>query len=242
MRVQLCGRFVVEVDGREIDRSLPGRQGRLVFAYLALSRGRPVGRDELAAVLWEDERPEAAETALNALLSKLRRAVGAAALDGRSTVRLRPPALWVDVEAALEAIHRAEAALGRGDAGAAWAAARVPLHIAQRPFLAGEEGAWIDERRAQLEDVHVRALEVTAAASLRIGDSELDTAERSARTLLVKAPFRESGYRLLMETLAARGNAAEALRIYESLRTHLRAELGAAPSPATQALHKKLLA
>ena len=52
---------------------------------------------------------------------------------------------------------------------------------------------------------------------------------------------RESGYRYLMEALVARGNAAEALQVYEQLRTLLREELGAAPSPATQQLHRTLL-
>jgi DNA-binding SARP family transcriptional activator len=44
-----------------------------------------------------------------------------------------------------------------------------------------------------------------------------------------------------MEALAARGNAAEALHVYEELRTLLREEPGAGPSPETQRLHKALL-
>ena len=44
-----------------------------------------------------------------------------------------------------------------------------------------------------------------------------------------------------MEILAARGNIAEALRVYEELRTLLREELGATPSPPIQALHVQLL-
>lgn len=44
-----------------------------------------------------------------------------------------------------------------------------------------------------------------------------------------------------METLAARGNAAEALLVYDTLRRRLRDELGAAPSAETQALHRRLL-
>jgi SARP family transcriptional regulator, regulator of embCAB operon len=80
-----------------------------------------------------------------------------------------------------------------------------------------------------------------AEASLRIGGSELATAERAATSLVALAPFRESGHRLLMEVLAARGNHAEALQAYERLRTQLREELGAAPSPATQELHRSLL-
>jgi DNA-binding SARP family transcriptional activator len=44
-----------------------------------------------------------------------------------------------------------------------------------------------------------------------------------------------------MEILAARGNIAEALRVYEQLRTLLREELGATPSPPIQALQLQML-
>jgi len=44
-----------------------------------------------------------------------------------------------------------------------------------------------------------------------------------------------------METLERRGNRAEALLVYERLRTVLRDELGSAPGPQSQALHARLL-
>jgi DNA-binding SARP family transcriptional activator len=44
-----------------------------------------------------------------------------------------------------------------------------------------------------------------------------------------------------MEALAGRGNVAEALRAHERLRVLLRDELGVAPSPALQAVHRRLL-
>jgi DNA-binding SARP family transcriptional activator len=69
----------------------------------------------------------------------------------------------------------------------------------------------------------------------------LGAAERSARALTEAAPYRESGHRFLMATLAARGNVAEALIAYEALRRLLREDLGAAPAPATQTLHRRLL-
>ncbi len=121
-------------------------------------------------------------------------------------------------------------------------AARVTLHIGPRTFLPGEEPPWIDDVRRELEARYLRSLEITAAASLELGGSELDTAERSARTLIRCAPFTESGYRFLMRMHERRDNPAEALRVYERLRTKLREELGAAPSAATQELHRKLLA
>jgi SARP family transcriptional regulator, regulator of embCAB operon len=64
---------------------------------------------------------------------------------------------------------------------------------------------------------------------------------RAGRELVRREPFRESGYRLLMEALDHEGNAAEALRVYDGLRTLLRDELGIAPSPPTQELHRALL-
>jgi len=134
-----------------------------------------------------------------------------------------------------------EAAHGRCDWPAAWVAARVAQHISIRPFLDGEDAPWVRERRYQLEGIYLRSLELAANASLQIGGAELNTAERSARSLVHRAPFHESGYRCLMEALAAQGNHAEALQIYDQLRTLLRDELGAAPSPATQALHRRLL-
>ena len=47
-KIQLCGRFVVEIDDHRIEAALPGRRGRALFAYLVLERGRPVPRDGVA--------------------------------------------------------------------------------------------------------------------------------------------------------------------------------------------------
>jgi len=195
-----------------------------------------VTRDELTDALWLD-RP--AGDVLSPLLSKLRRVLP---LEGRGEVRLALPRdVWVDLEAAAEALHRAEAAVARGDWTGAWGPARVTQHIAARGFLPGEDLPWIEERRRQLEELHLRALELAGESSLRIGGGELDTAERSARALLARSPYSESAHRLLMEALHARGNGAEALLVYDDLRRRLREELGTAPSAPTQSLHRRLL-
>jgi DNA-binding SARP family transcriptional activator len=225
-----------------LEHDLAGRQGRLLFAYLAANRMRPVSRAELTEAVWADRLPRAPEPALSALVSKLRRVVGPDRLEGRSELRLAlADDAWIDAEAAGSAVHRAEAADARSDWPEVWVAARVAQHIAVRPFVAGEEAPWVNDRRRQLEDTYIRALELAAHASLRIGGGELDTAERTARSLVREAPFRESGYRYLMEALAARDNRADALQVYDQLRTRLRDELGTAPSPATRELHRVLL-
>lgn len=234
-RIQLCGRLTAEVDGRRIETELPGRQGRLLFAFLVANRLRPAGRDELIDALW----PGGRDGGLSPLLSKLRRLV---MIEGRSELRLVLPAqAWIDLEAASDALHRAEAAIARHDWPAAWGPARVAQHIARRSFLAGESTPWIEESRRRLEGIHLRSLELVAEACLQIGGGEIDTAERAARTLVRDQPFRETGWRLLMQILDARGNRAEALTIYDELRTFLREELGCAPSATTQELYRQLL-
>lgn len=242
-RIQLCGRLVAEIDGRRIEDELPGRQGRLLFAYLAANRSRMVTRSELVDVLWPGGAPDAAETALAALLSKVRRAAGEGVLGGKSELRLSLRAdAWIDLEAAGVGVHRAESAVALEAWESAWAPARTALYTANRGLLPGYEAPWIDERRRWLEDVRLRALECVGIVGLRMGGTELAGAVRAGRALVEAAPFRESGYRLLMEALAAQDNVAEALRVYEQLRVLLREELGAAPGTAAQELHRHLLA
>jgi hypothetical protein len=54
-------------------------------------------------------------------------------------------------------------------------------------------------------------------------------------------PFRERGYRLLMQAQSATGHDAEALRTYERCRVLLAEELGAYPSPETEAVYLDIL-
>ncbi len=241
-RIQLCGRITLELEGRRLEAGLPGRQGRLLFAFLTINRMRAVSRDELAAAIWPEEAPAAVDANLSVVVSRLRRLLGAEALAGRGAVRLVLPAeAVVDVEVVARKIHEAEAAVHVEGWSRAVAAATIAFLISARGFLPAEEAPWVVEQRRWLEDVHLRALECDAAASLGIGGSELAAAERDARRLISLAPYRESGHRLLMEALSRRGNSAEALLAYERLRALLRDELGAAPGPASQALHRQLL-
>jgi DNA-binding SARP family transcriptional activator len=239
VRIQLCGLVCVEIDGQRREAGLPGPQGRRLFGYLTLRRRAPLTRAEVYDAIWGERPPQAPEAALNALLSRLRRTLAPVALDG---LRLALPAgAWVDLEAARDAIHRAESAIALGQWGRAWGAAQVTLFTARRGFLPGHDLPWISEVRTELDRLHARALEAYAAAALRLGGTELATAERSAAELVTRAPFRESGYRLLMAALAARGNVAEALRVYDGLVRLLRDELGVAPGPPTRELHARLL-
>jgi DNA-binding SARP family transcriptional activator len=240
--IQLCGRFVVELEGERIEAALPGRQGRLLFAYLVLNRGRAVPRSELTDAVWAADLPREPADALAALLSKVRSALGNRYLEGRSElVLVLPGDAAVDVESALAAVHEAESACSLKDWHRAWRAGIAAELVTRRTLLPDLEAPWIDEWRRSLEGVRLRALESYGRACLALGGTELAAAERAARELIRVSPLRESAYVLLMEALEAQGNVADALVVYESIRTRLREELGTSPAEPLRAVHARLL-
>jgi DNA-binding SARP family transcriptional activator/tetratricopeptide (TPR) repeat protein len=241
-RIRLCGQLKVQLQGRPVEQDLPGRQGRLVVAYLAARRERPVSRDELIDALWPTDPPSDPDEAMSALLSKVRRALGKGVIEGRRELTLTLPSnASIDLEEAREAADRADAALARSDWRSAFDDATAAVEVASGGFLTGHEAPWVEECRREVDELRLRVLECVAGAGVALGGAELAAGERAARALIEALPFRESGYRFLMAALAARGNVAEALQVYDDLRVLLRDELGTAPGAAIQALHEQLL-
>jgi YVTN family beta-propeller protein len=226
----------------------PGWQGRLLFAYWVLKQARPVPRDELAEALWGEAPPATWDKGLTVLATKLRALLtelgsgDAITLTGAfGCYRLDlPEGTWIDVLAAATAAQEAEAALAADDLEQAKTAATRAASLARHPFLPGEEGSWVEERRRQLADIRSRALACLADASLRSRNAS--AAATWAEEAIALEPFREAGYRRLMEAHAAAGNRAEALRVYERCRRILAEELGAYPSPETESIYRELLA
>jgi DNA-binding SARP family transcriptional activator len=242
VRIQLCGTLAIEIDGQRVENQVPGRQGRLLITYLVLNRLRAVRRDELINALWPERPPAATDAALSALLSKLRRLLPPETLDGRGELRLTLPAdAFIDLEVAREAIHRAESAIVQQHWHRAWGASQGPLFTARRGFLPDEDADWIHDIRYELDALYLRALDCYAHACLGVGGTELAAAERAGRELITRAPYRENGYRHLMQALSHTSNTGEALRVYEQLRALLREELGIVPSPETLKLHAELV-
>jgi len=246
LRVYLTGNVAVEHgDALVPERRLPGRQGRLTLAVLAWERDRAISLDELADVVWDGAPPAAWQTALRALVSKLRGALdgaGAAATIEHAfgCYQLRLPAdAWVDVEAANAAVHEAEAALRAGDLEGAMGPALVANAIARRPFLPGDAGDWVERRREQLRQIRVRALEVRARVALANHDPV--GALTDAELVVELEPYRETGHVLLMRAHATAGNPAQALAAYERVRVRLADELGTAPSPETESAFLEIL-
>lgn len=246
--ITVCGRLSVRWDGEQLERDLPGRQGRLIFAYLTLNRARPVRRDELVDALWADEGlPSGGESLLAPPLSRLRKALGEGRLEGRTELILNlGDDAWIDYEAAQRDLARAQELIGVDEAGrdrlmAGWQEAREASRIFEGGLLPGLEARWIDEHRSYCDELRLKSLEAVARLGARLGPAEQATAERAARSAVEASPFRESARAALIELLEAQGNVAEALRAYEEMRTLLRDELGTFPSPGLTAIHERLL-
>lgn len=246
-RVYVTGRVEIESGGRLVaEQQFPGRQGRLLFAYLVCNRQRPVTREELAYVL----RPTRSQVPGRQRCTPL-----SASCAASSRVSLSPKQsashafgtyllqvgteVWIDREAVTEALDQAEGLLRANDPKGAWAPCNIAAITARRPFLAGEDAEWIARERARLHGVLIRALD--CLAEIWIANGEPALALEAARETVALEPFRETGYQRLIRVQTLLGNRAEALRVYENCRELLASELGTDPSQDTQALYFELL-
>src|SRR5689334_6562369 len=244
VRVQLCGRMCVQGDdGVMIDSSaFPGRQGRIVFAYL-VSTPQPVPREVLADLLWPGRLPDAWRRDLAVVVSKLRarlaraRLGAAAALrgGGASSQLIVSPRPEIDADAAVTWLAEAESALRRGEPSGAVRAAQAAAEVARRPFLPGEGGDWVAQRQDALDGLLLAALEVIAEAA------EPPAAVRAAQEASALRPLRETSHLKLIRAHLRAGDRAEALGAYTRCRQLLAEELGVDPSPALQAAYLEAL-
>jgi SARP family transcriptional regulator, regulator of embCAB operon len=249
LRIQLCGRLAIERGRAAVaEDAFPARQGRRLWVFLVLHRRQPAGRSDVAAAVWGDAMPDAWDDALSVLVSRLRRSLRPitgpcsepAITGGEGRYRLvLPPGSLVDLERAMEALHRAEGLMRQGAWGAVVAEAQVTTEIAARGFLSGEGGEWVEGQRRLLAEARVHALECTVAAELARGHAAL--AEREAEQLVALAPLREAGHRLLMQALVAGGNPGQAVLAYHRCRRLLHEQVGVAPSVQMHELYRQLM-
>src|SRR5438874_6320155 len=206
LRIYLAGEVAIE-RGEQLLREadLPGRQGRLALVYLVMERERSVPQSELAELLWPESLPPSWPVALSAVISKLRQKLATVGLDRDQIIanafrcyQFRPPVdTWIDLEAAADALHQAEGAVIANQPEAAYGPALIATTIARRPFLVAEDAAWVTSRRERLRDLLVRAL-VSRVEAL-VWNGELALAQDQVRAAVELEPFRESGYRSLMQ-------------------------------------------
>lgn len=232
-------------DGSFTDADLPGHQGRIAFAALAVER-RSMARDELAEIVWDDDPPEQWSGALAAVVSKIRSLISGIGLDGRAVMAsvggtyslLLPPDTWVDWESAIRYLDRAEGAVRHDDHAAAVADGTIASSILRRPILPGVDCRWSERLRRRQDDALYRCLVALATAWNELGDHQL--ASTIAESAVEVDPLRELAHRLLVESEFARGDRAAALRALARCEDLMREELGVDPSAETMALGERV--
>jgi len=248
LRVTLTGTVAVHAGGAVLDaRRLGGRQARLLLALLVVERVRPLHREEIAERLWGEHPPDAWESALRSLISRLRALLAEAGLPPAEALRTAfgcyqlhlPPGGVVDLDLLPRAAAAAEEALATGRPDVAAGEAACACELAARPLLPGEDAPWLERLREERRGWHLRALDALGAAGLRLGDGRL--AVEAAEEAVALEPLREAGYARLMKAHSAAGNRGEALRVYERLRRLLSDELGVDPAPELSAVHLEVL-
>ncbi|GIF21028.1 putative ATPase/DNA-binding SARP family transcriptional activator [Actinoplanes tereljensis] len=193
-----------------------GARLRTLLLLLALDANRVVTAGRLIDGVWDDEPPQAAGNALQALVSRLRRTAPELTVEAAANgYRLVIDAENIDVNRFIKlAQDSPEEALKlwRGD-------------------LDFPEVARGDARR--LEELRLNALRRKLAAQ--------PDAVPELEGLVAQHPLDEPLAALLMRALRDQGNPGRALEVFETVRKRLADQLGTDPSPELAELHLDLL-
>ncbi|WP_046564580.1 BTAD domain-containing putative transcriptional regulator [Micromonospora sp. HK10] len=237
MRINLLGPLELRTDaGTPVE--VGGARLRRLLILLALEPGRTVTAGRLTDALWAGEPPARAANALQALVSRLRRAgLPVEAQPGGYRLAVAPD----DVDA-----HRFETAVRAGRARLADDPAEGCRRLTEALAL------WRGAALADVSDADfaraplARLTELRLAATEDLAEARLDRAAPDTllprlRELVAAHPLRERLAGLLIRALHRAGHPAEALAEYERLRATLADTLGADPGPELAALHLEIL-
>ncbi|MFD4245431.1 BTAD domain-containing putative transcriptional regulator [Streptomyces sp. NPDC058525] len=215
-----------------------GARLRALLTALALRPGRAVTAHLLVAEVWDGDRPADAPAALQALVARLRRALGHEAVrSAEGGYLLAADREDVDLYR-FERLARAGAeALENGDPAKAAALYEEALALWRGPALADLPDPAAES--ARWDAVRMDARRGRIAAALALGGAEQALPELTA--LCARQPLDESLQALRIRALRDAHRPAEALEAYDTVRRDLAARLGTDPGPALRALHAELL-
>ncbi|RSO11570.1 AfsR family transcriptional regulator [Streptomyces sp. WAC 06783] len=228
-------------DGTEVP--LKGARLRALLVALAAGGGRPVAVARLIAQVWgeEAEPPADAPAALQALVGRLRRALGGAAVTSSpGGYALAAEADAVDLFRFERLTAEGIAALRAGDPAGAAGLLDEALALWHGPALADLPDRDGDPLAVRAERRHGEARRARLAAEVACGRAADTLAELAA--LAAAEPLDEPLQALYIRALSAAGRQAEALQAYEEVRAGLAERLGTDPGTELRSLYAELLA
>ncbi len=241
MDFRILGPLDVIADGRSY--SIGSGKQRALLAILLLRANEPVATDTLLELLWGERAPASSRKSLQAYVSRLRKALGAA--DSRIVTQpngymLRAAPGELDLDRFETLAEQGRRALAANDPERAAGLLREALEVWRGPPLADLRfEAFAQPEIRRLEELRLAALEDRFDADLESGRYAELVAELEA--LVDEHPLRERLHRQLVVALYRAGRQAEALEAYRAARTRLIDELGVEPTPELQALEHAIL-
>src|SRR5262245_10710237 len=211
--------------------TIRSRKGVGLLACLALAEGKPVGRDQLCALLWSNRQTAQARASLRQLLVDLRHDFGHASQIFDTTtdgaISFNATAILSDVAE----FHRLRRADDRQTLERAFVLRRGEFIEGAAP----EDAAfadWIDDNRRSLDNLWCES----TARLLRVLEREGDhrrSLEVAGRLLSVD-PLCELAHQSVIKAHLAMNNRSFALRHYQEFREKLDRELGVEPDALTR--------
>jgi DNA-binding SARP family transcriptional activator len=240
-RFTVLGMLAV-TDGSESAVLQPSRPAALLAALL-LNANSVVSADFLQRVIWGEETPAQAKSALHSCVLRLRRLFGKYGIAGNTIeavpggYRLTADAVTLDLVQFRELLDRAYAT---DDTDDELRLLRAALALWQPPLLGNVPSDLLHRDEVpRLHEEWLRAIERVFDLELACGRYREAVAEiwPTARAHPLHERFTEQ----LMEALYRVGRRAEALGEYRRLKTHLAQQLGVDPGPALQRLELSIL-
>ncbi|WP_333734479.1 AfsR/SARP family transcriptional regulator, partial [Streptomyces sp. IBSBF 3010] len=214
--------------------SVGGARLRALLTVLALRPGRTVPVAVLVDEVWDGEPPADAAGALQALVGRLRRAIGHDAVaSAESGYRLAAEPEAVDLFRFERLAGEGARALAEGDPARAAALLSDALTLWRGPALAD-----LPDRHAAAARWTARRLDARRdrlAAELALGRAAEVLPELTA--LCGEHPLDEPLQALRLRALRDAGRTAQALAAYDEVRTLLADRLGTDPGPELTALY-----
>jgi predicted ATPase/DNA-binding SARP family transcriptional activator len=237
MRFGVLGSTLMwSADGEEV--SVGGPRVRTLLTLLLLDAGQIVTTERLIDGLYGEDPPANATNALQAQVSRLRRALPGGEVEFHPT-GYRLAVNWAEIDAHVFARLAADGrhALAGGDHQRAAKLLKEALQLWRGPALG--DAPLAEAEATRLDELRMTATEDLFDAELATGDNPGAIAE--LRQLIGRNPLRERPRALLMRALYAAGRQAEALEVFEEVRTLLADELGTDPSPELAETHMAVL-
>ncbi|MDT4914391.1 MAG: hypothetical protein QOC66_3519 [Pseudonocardiales bacterium] len=240
MQIAVLGPLEVR-DDAGVPVGVAGTRLRTLLTRLALDPGRPVAFGILVDAVWGDRPPVEETNALQTLVSRLRRALGdtGAIVQSQAGYRLVVDPSQVDAHRFERLAADGAAALRAGEHREAGRLLGEALDLWRGPALADTPGEALAVPAARLSDLRLAAVLDRIDADLQLADPTVLVPELEA--LVAEHPLHERLTGQLMRALGASGRQADALRVYDRLRTRLADELGVDPSADLQGIHVGLL-